>query len=132
MSDRVLKSPEEIHPAPGFNHIAIAPVGRIVCLAGQVALSPSFELIGGDDLTTQTTAAMGNVEIALKAAGASWEDVVRRTVYTTAPTEYEAITAGIEAVTGDAPHPPQTIVGVTGLAVPGLLVEIEVTAVLGS
>ncbi|MBA3331437.1 MAG: RidA family protein, partial [Actinobacteria bacterium] len=36
----------------------------------------------------------------------------------------------IEKVTGGAAHPAQTIVGVTGLAVPGLLIEIECTAVL--
>ena len=74
---------------------------------------------------------MRNVEAALTAAGASWDDVVRRTVYTLHPTEYETITAAIDEVTGGAEHPAQTIVGVTGLAVPGLLIEIECTAVIG-
>ena len=73
---------------------------------------------------------MRNVETAMDAAGVTWGDIVRRTIYTTRPTEYETITAGIDAVTGGAAHPPQTIVGVTGLALPGLLVEIECTAVL--
>ena len=44
-------------------------------------------------------------------------------------TEFETITAAIDEVTGGAEHPAQTIVGVTGLAVPGLLIEIECTAV---
>ena len=74
---------------------------------------------------------MRNVEAALTAAGAAWDDVVRRTVYTVHPTEYETITAAIDEVTGGAEHPAQTIVGVTGLAVPGLLIEIECTAVIG-
>ncbi len=74
---------------------------------------------------------MRNVEAALTAAGASWDDVVRRTVYTLHPTEYETITAAIDEVTGGAEHPAQTIVGVTGLAVPGLLIEVECTAVIG-
>ena len=74
---------------------------------------------------------MRNVEVALTAAGAAWDDVVRRTVYTLHPTEYETITAAIDDVTGGAEHPAQTIVGVTGLAVPGLLIEIECTAVIG-
>ena len=74
---------------------------------------------------------MRNVEAALTAAGAAWGDVVRRTVYTLHPTEYETITAAIDEVTGGAEHPAQTIVGVTGLAVPGLLIEIECTAVIG-
>jgi enamine deaminase RidA (YjgF/YER057c/UK114 family) len=46
------------------------------------------------------------------------------------PTEYEVITAAIEEVQGSREHPAQTIVGVTGLAVPGLLIEIEATVSL--
>ena len=37
----------------------------------------------------------------------------------------------IEEVTGESTHPPQTIIGVTGLALPGLIIEIEVTALIG-
>lgn len=69
---------------------------------------------------------MRNLEVALREVGATWDDIVKRTVYTTRPTEYEVITAGIDEVTGGAGHPAQTIAGVTGLAVPGLLIEIEV------
>ena len=130
MSDRELVNPSELHPAPGFSHIAIATGTRVVHLAGQVALDQQFGIVGGDDLAEQTKAAMRNVEIALAAAGATWDDVVRRTIYTLHPTEYETITAAIDEVTGGAEPPAQTIVGITGLAVPGLLIEIECTAVV--
>ena len=128
---RQLLNPPELHPAPGFSHVAVAEGTRVVHLAGQVALDREFGIVGGDDLGEQTRAAMRNVEAALTAAGASWDDVVRRTIYTLHPTEYETITAAIDEVTGGAEHPAQTIVGVTGLAVPGLLIEIECTAVIG-
>ena len=128
---RQLINPPELHPAPGFSHVAIAKGTRVVHLAGQVALDREFGIVGGDDLGEQTRAAMRNVEAALTAAGASWDDVVRRTIYTLHPTEYETITAAIDEVTGGAEHPAQTIVGVTGLAVPGLLIEVECTAVIG-
>ena len=128
---RQLLNPPELHPAPGFSHVAVAEGTRVVHLAGQVALDREFGIVGGDDLGEQTRAAMRNVEAALTAAGAAWDDVVRRTVYTLHPTEYETITAAIDEVTGGAEHPAQTIVGVTGLAVPGLLIEIECTAVIG-
>jgi enamine deaminase RidA (YjgF/YER057c/UK114 family) len=127
---RELVNPPELHPAPGFSHLALAEGRRLVFVAGQVALDTDFNVVGGDDLGAQARAAMENVKLALEAAGAGWDDVVRRTVYTTQPTEYEVITAAIDEVTGGADHPPQTIVGVTGLAVPGLLIEIEITAVL--
>ena len=127
MSRRVY-SPEELHPAPGFNHVAVATGNTTVHFAGQVALDREFNVIGGDDLRAQAEAAMRNLEVAMVAAGARWEDIVRRTIYTTRPTEYQEITEGIEAVTGNVPPPAQTIVGVTGLAVAGLLIEIECTA----
>jgi enamine deaminase RidA (YjgF/YER057c/UK114 family) len=126
---RELANPADLHPAPGFSHVAIASGDAVVHLAGQVALDQQFGIVGGDDLGEQTKAAMRNVEIALRAAGVGWDDVVRRTIYTLHPTEYETITAAIDEVTGGAEHPAQTIVGVTGLAVPGLLIEIECTAV---
>jgi enamine deaminase RidA (YjgF/YER057c/UK114 family) len=127
---RELVNPPELHPAPGFSHIAIATGTKVVHFAGQVALDPQFGIVGGADLGEQTKAAMRNLEVALRAAGVNWGDVVRRTVYTLHPTEYETITAAIDEVTGGAEHPAQTIVGITGLAVPGLLIEIECTAVV--
>lgn len=130
MPDRQLINPTGMHPAPGFSHVAVAHGTKVVHLAGQVALAEDFSIIGGDDLGAQTEAAMRNVGAALGAVGAAWDDVVRRTIYTLHPTEYEIITAAIDRVTGGAEHPAQTIVGVTGLAVPGLLIEIECTAIL--
>ena len=127
---RRLVNPPELHPAPGFSHVAIAHGTTVVHLAGQVALDPQFGVVGGDDLRAQTVAAMRNVETAMRAAGVSWDDVVRRTIYTLRPTEFATITEAIDQVTGGADHPAQTIVGVTGLAVEGLLIEIECTAVV--
>lgn len=132
MHHRELVNPPELHPAPGFSHIAIASGTTVVHFAGQVALAPDFSLVGGDDLYEQTRAAMRNVKTAMDVAGVGWGEIVRRTIYTLQPTEYETITRAIDDVTGGADHPAQTILGVTGLAVPGLLVEIECTAVTSS
>ena len=130
MHHRELVDPPGLHPAPGFSHVAIASGSKVVHFAGQVALAPDFSLVGGDDLYEQTRGAMQNLETAMEAVGVGWDDIVRRTIYTVYPTEYESITRAIDSVTGGAEHPAQTILGVTGLAVPGLLIEIECTAVL--
>jgi enamine deaminase RidA (YjgF/YER057c/UK114 family) len=124
-------NPDTLHPAPGFSHVSVAQGSRLVYFAGQLALDQQFGIIGGDDLGEQTKAAMRNLETAMKEAGVAWDDVVRRTIYTLHPTEYEVITAAIDEVTGGADHPAQTIVGITGLAVPGCLIEIECTASAG-
>jgi enamine deaminase RidA (YjgF/YER057c/UK114 family) len=125
---RELLNPPELHPAPGFSHVAIAEGARVVHLAGQLGLNPDFSLVA-DDLHGQTVGAMRNLKVAMDAAGVGWDDVVRRTIYTIDPTAYEVITQAIDEVTGGAAHPAQTIVGITGLAVPGCLIEIECTAV---
>ena len=125
---RELSNPAGLHPAPGFSHVAIASGTKVVHFAGQLGLEPDFSLVA-DDLHGQTVGAMRNLEVAMRAAGVGWDDVVRRTIYTTEPTAYEIITQAIDEVTGGAAHPAQTIVGVTGLAVPGCLIEIECTAV---
>ena len=121
-------NPEELHPAPGFSHVTEAKGTRLVYFAGQLALDQEFGILGGDDLGEQTRAAMRNLETAMKAVGVGWDDIVRRTIFTLHPTEYEVITAAIDEVTGGADYPAQTIIGVTGLAVPGCLIEIECTA----
>ncbi|MCW2288679.1 RidA family protein [Leucobacter luti] len=127
---RTVLTPDGIHPAPGFSHVTIAPPGTTVYIAGQMAIAPDFSVVGGDDLGQQTAAAMRNVKLAMDAAGLTWDDVVRRTIYTTAPTEFGVITAAIEEVQGSDRHPSQTIVGISGLAIAGALIEIEVTGVV--
>ncbi len=121
-------NPEELHPAPGFSHVTEAKGTRLVYFAGQLALDQEFGILGGDDLGEQTKAAMRNLETAMNAVGVVWDDIVRRTIYTLHPTEFVVITAAIDEVTGGADYPAQTIIGVTGLAVPGCLIEIECTA----
>jgi enamine deaminase RidA (YjgF/YER057c/UK114 family) len=126
---RELLNPPDLHPAPGFSHIAVAQGSKVVHFAGQLGIGQDFSLVA-EDLHGQTAAAMRNLKVAMDAAGVGWDDIVRRTIYTIDPTQYETITAAIDEVTGGAEHPAQTIVGITGLAVPGCLIEIECTAVL--
>jgi enamine deaminase RidA (YjgF/YER057c/UK114 family) len=126
---RTLVNPDGLHPAPGFSHVSIAEGTRVVHFAGQLGLAPDFSLVA-EDLHGQTAGAMRNVKLAMDAVDVSWDQIVRRTVYTTEPTAYQTITAAIDEVTEGAEHPAQTIVGVTGLAVPGCLIEIECTAVV--
>jgi enamine deaminase RidA (YjgF/YER057c/UK114 family) len=126
---RELLNPPELHPAPGFSHVAVAQGSKVVHFAGQLGIGQDFSLVA-DDLHGQTAGAMRNLKTAMDAAGVGWDDIVRRTIYAIDPSQYETITQAIDEVTGGADHPAQTIVGITGLAVPGCLIEIECTAVV--
>jgi enamine deaminase RidA (YjgF/YER057c/UK114 family) len=116
----------------GFGHVAVAQMGILVEVAGQTPVDAEGNLLGGDDIEAQARAAMTNLRTALRAAGAGWEHVVRRTIYTTRPTQFLAIGRGLDSVTGSVPAPPQSIVGVSGLVRPEFLLEIEATAVLST
>ena len=121
-------NPPELFDPPGFSHVVVATGQRIVSLAGQTALDKEFNIICADDLAGQTRAAMEQVKVALDAAGATWDDVIRRTIYTLFPTQFETIGKAIAEVTGESEPPAQTLLGVTALALPGLMIEIEITA----
>lgn len=125
---RELINPASLHPAPGFSHITVATGARTIYFAGQVALDREFAIIGEGDLRAQTIAAMRNLETAMREIDVTWDDIVRRTVYTTMPGEFETISSAMDEVTGGTQHPAQTIAGVSGLALPGLMIEIEATA----
>lgn len=128
---RTLINPPALHPAPGFSHAAVDEDAGIAYVSGQLGLRQDFSL-AASDLGGQTRAAMENIKVVLDELGADWDHVMRRTIYTLQPTSFVEITAAIEAVQGSDRHPAQTLIGVTGLAIEGTLIEIEVTVALPS
>ncbi|MBM3677464.1 MAG: RidA family protein [Actinobacteria bacterium] len=127
---RTIHNPDGIHPPPGYSHVVVATGSRLAFIAGQAALERDFSLIGEGDLAAQTTKAMENLGVALAEVGATWDDVVKSTVYTTRPHDYEVIGGAMAAAMGGAAPPAQVILGVTGLALPELMVEIELVVSL--
>ena len=69
-------------PEPqGFVHVGIAQGSRLVFLAGQVAEDGDGNLVGAGDLAAQMEQAMLNVAAGLEAAGATFDDVAKTTLY---------------------------------------------------
>jgi enamine deaminase RidA (YjgF/YER057c/UK114 family) len=127
---RKIVNPAAIHPPAGYSHIVHATGSRLAFVAGQAAIDPDFSVVGEGDLEAQTRQVMRNLQHALDELGAGWDDVVKATVYTTLPHEYETIGRAMKAAMGDAEPPAQVIAGVTGLALPELLIEIELVVSL--
>ena len=117
---------------PNYSHTVVASGGRTVYIAGQVPTDADGKLVGGSDLAAQTSQAMKNVGIALAAAGASYRDIVKITTYVVGyKPEHRAIVGKARgAFFTDAPPPASTLVGVSALAMPEWLVEIEAIAVV--
>lgn len=115
-----------------YTHVVVAQPGRIVHIAGQVAFNEKGEIVGAGDLRAQTEQVLLNLTTALKAAGATWNDVVKINTYIV-NYKPEMLPALREArgkfITG--PNlPASTLLGVQALASPDFLIEIEAVAVI--
>jgi enamine deaminase RidA (YjgF/YER057c/UK114 family) len=111
--------------------VAIVPPGATtVYVGGQNAVDASGALVGEDDVAAQSARALQNVATALAAAGASLGDVVQWTVLFVDGVD---IAAGYAAIAADlASDEPGLITAarVTGLGLPGALVEISAIAAI--
>ena len=128
--NREIINPKKIHDPLGYTHITIPKGKKMIFISGQVAWDKDYNVVDEGDLAKQTDMVYQNLEHALNEVGATWDHIVKTTVYTTMPTEYEIFGAATAKYFGETAPPAQTIVGVTGLALPEFLVEIEATVVV--
>jgi enamine deaminase RidA (YjgF/YER057c/UK114 family) len=123
------RAPAGMAPANGYSH-AVAASGRLVAVAGQVAMDEHGELVGEGDAAAQAEQAFENLGLALAAAGAAFTDVVKLGIFVTdisiLPTIREVRDRHV-----DVERPPaSTAVQVVALFRPGYLLEIEAFAVV--
>lgn len=103
--------------------------GPFVFVSGTTSLDPKGR-VQGKNAAEQTAITMRKIEAGLKAAGARLSDLARTTIYVTDIRDMTAVSQALgKALKGAVVT--STLVGVSALAVPGLLVEIEATAVVG-
>ncbi|WP_442738378.1 RidA family protein [Streptomyces pseudogriseolus] len=126
MSDRRLIA-TGTHFEKIFGYSRAVRVGPWVTIAGCTAAGPDGP-VGGADIVAQTTECLRRIESALKEAGASLEDVVRTRFYVTDISSLEAIGA-VHVEFFEKVRPASTIVEVSALAHPSLLVEVEADAI---
>ncbi|MGW9042904.1 RidA family protein [Streptomyces lydicus] len=130
-----LVNPEGLPKIDVYRQVAVASGSKMVFVAGQVAWDVDGVTIGEGDLAAQVEQCYLNVGTALAAAGGSFDDVAKLTVYVVdwTPDKMPLLQNGISraaASLGAAPVPPATLVGVAALDIPEHLVEIEATAIL--
>ncbi|MGQ7296442.1 Rid family hydrolase [Quadrisphaera sp. KR29] len=127
--------PSLLHPAP-YHHVAVASGTRQVRVAGQIAAHGDGALVAPGDLAGQVAQVLRNTRTALSSVGAGFGDVVRMTFYVAGwtPDQVDAFMSGVHAVAEEVglplPMPPASLIGVEVLFEPGVLVELEVDAVL--
>ncbi len=126
-------NPEAIAKPTGYSHVAEVNGGKIVYIAGQVALVKSGNLVGKDDFRAQVQQVFENLKAAVGAAGGDFNSVVKLNYYCAESVDPAQITVVREVrdkyVNTENP-PVSTLVFVKRLVRPEWMIEVEAVAVV--
>jgi enamine deaminase RidA (YjgF/YER057c/UK114 family) len=124
-------NPPTLAKAPGYTHtIEVTGPGRLIYIAGQLGTDLSGQVVAAD-FRSQAVQTWENVKAALAAADARMEDLIKINIYVVDLTAHLADMRAVREQYLNMKAPPaSTAVGVTALARPGALIEIEGVAAL--
>jgi enamine deaminase RidA (YjgF/YER057c/UK114 family) len=122
-----------LFPGAPYEYTAAAPEGaRLVFAAGACPLDDSGRVLALGDFEGQAQAVVENLRTALEAAGSSFEQVLKTTVYVASADRADLVSAWNVVERAFAPaRPPSTLLGVAALGYDGQLVEVEAVALAG-
>ena len=123
-----IRAPGQPEPLGHYTD-AVRVEGPLLVVSGVVPVDGDGRLVGGDDVVAQAEQVFANMRDVLAAAGATFADVVKVTLFLTEVDDRPRINGVRERVFG-ATRPASTLVEVARLAVPGAKIEVEAVAVV--
>lgn len=119
-------------PTPaGYSHAVDAPDGRTIYVSGQLPVDKDGKLIGAGDFAAQAEQVFANLKIALAAADASFDDVVKLNMFVTDMEQLKSLRTARDRYINPTNAPASTLVEVKRFVRDGVMVEIDATAVIG-
>jgi enamine deaminase RidA (YjgF/YER057c/UK114 family) len=132
---------ELINPTGVFAHPAYTGVATVTdprkfhFIAGRTPADPeTYEVVHKGDFAAQYRWVMKQLDIELKAVGATWDDVVYRRIFTLDVDAFMACHLDDDEIASyweEGKVPPSTLIGVTRLSNPDFLIEIDLLAISG-
>jgi 2-iminobutanoate/2-iminopropanoate deaminase len=115
---------------PAYSHVVtVTGPGKTIYIAGQLARDAKGNIVGPGDMRAQLEQTFKNLDACLKAAGATWADVVKTNTFVT---DYQAFSqcSDVRMRYFGVASPTSTTIQIGGLAQPEAMVEIEMIAVV--
>ncbi|HET7873660.1 MAG TPA: RidA family protein [Terriglobales bacterium] len=125
-----LLTPQGMHKPVGYSHLARIQGGKVVFIAGQVALDPAGNVVGKGDFAAQTSQVFENLKTAVEAAGGLFENIIKLNVYLVDATQLAQYRQVRDRYIDPNSPPTSTAVQVAALFRPEFLIEIEAVAVV--
>ncbi|MFK7770703.1 MAG: RidA family protein [Saprospiraceae bacterium] len=116
----------------GFSQIVVSNPGKMIFISGQVAWDEELNIVGENDLAKQTQKSLDNLEIAIKAAGGTLENIVMLRIYIVNYQKEDGaiINQILKGNFGTINPPASSWISVKGLANEKFMIEIEAQAVI--
>jgi len=123
-------NPEGLFKPSTFSQIAVTEGDKVIHISGQTARDPTSKIVAVGDVKGQAEKAFANLRTAIESVGGSMGDIAKITTFVVNLQPDDRVWIG-EMVKKHFPKPPaHTLVGISALAAPELLIEIEAIAVL--